>query len=193
MLVGTPPFYSRNLQTMYRAILHGELRFPASMSKPARSLLVGLLCRDASHRLGSNGDARQVQRHAFFRSLDFKRVYARGYEPSFRPQLTSSEDTTNFDTSFTNESVADSLHDPSDLERVERENHIFDDWETFRAAPSARPSIAAVEESAASVVALPAAVAVEVRADAGATQPAEPQQEQGRDGGQPQPALPTNW
>ena len=60
MLVGTPPFYSRNLQTMYRAILHGELRFPSSMGKAARSLLAGLLCRDASHRLGSNGDARQV-------------------------------------------------------------------------------------------------------------------------------------
>ena len=45
----------------------------------------------------------QVQRHAFFRSVDFKKVYARGYEPSFRPQLTSSEDTANFDTSFTDE------------------------------------------------------------------------------------------
>ena len=28
MLVGVPPFYSRNLHVMYRAILHGELRIP---------------------------------------------------------------------------------------------------------------------------------------------------------------------
>ena len=28
MLVGVPPFYSRNLHAMYRAILHGELRLP---------------------------------------------------------------------------------------------------------------------------------------------------------------------
>ena len=28
MLVGAPPFYSRNLHVMYRAILHGELRIP---------------------------------------------------------------------------------------------------------------------------------------------------------------------
>lgn len=49
MLVGTPPFYSYNLQTMYRAILHAPLRFPKSMGKAARALLVGLLCRQRAH------------------------------------------------------------------------------------------------------------------------------------------------
>ena len=28
MLLGAPPFYSRNLHTMYGAILHAELRIP---------------------------------------------------------------------------------------------------------------------------------------------------------------------
>jgi len=132
MLAGTPPFYSRNLQTMYRAILHGELRFPSSMGKPARALLSALLCRDANHRLGSNGGAKAVQKHAFFRSLDFKKVLLKGYEPSFKPQLTEAADTTNFDTSFTNEPIEDSLHDSSELAAAEANSDLFAEWATCR-------------------------------------------------------------
>jgi len=130
MLVGTPPFYSRNLQTMYRAILHGEVRFPSSMSKTVRSLLVGLLCRDASHRLGTNGGAKQIQRHPFFRSLDFKRVYQRGYEPSFVPQLRSPEDTAHFDAAFTSEPITNSSRDCSDHGIVEKSADPFEGWES---------------------------------------------------------------
>jgi len=36
MLVGVPPFYSRNLHAMYRAILHGDLRVPRFVGGAAR-------------------------------------------------------------------------------------------------------------------------------------------------------------
>ena len=77
MLVGVPPFYSRNLHAMYRAILHGELRVPKFVGSAARSLLEGLLQREVPRRLGTKGDAARVRRHRFFRGHDFARVLAR--------------------------------------------------------------------------------------------------------------------
>ena len=40
MLVGAPPFYSRNLHSMYRAILYGALKLPNALPRTARALLV---------------------------------------------------------------------------------------------------------------------------------------------------------
>ena len=57
MLVGAPPFYSRNLHSMYRAILYGELKLPNALPRTARALLEGLLRREPAQRLGSAGDA----------------------------------------------------------------------------------------------------------------------------------------
>ena len=105
MLVGVPPFYSRNLHVMYRAILHGELHIPRGIRGAARSLLERLLQRDPSKRLGTTGGADRVKRHRFFRGRDFARVLARGYAPLFPPPLKGPADTANFDPAFTEEPV----------------------------------------------------------------------------------------
>jgi serine/threonine protein kinase len=44
MLVGLPPFYSRDYNVMYRRILHEQPRFPAHLSASARALLLGVCC-----------------------------------------------------------------------------------------------------------------------------------------------------
>ena len=105
MLVGVPPFYSRDLHVMYSAILHGELRIPRSVRGAARSLLEALLRREVAKRLGTVGDAAKVRRHRFFRGRDWARVLARGYTPLFTPLLTDAADTANFDAAFTDEPV----------------------------------------------------------------------------------------
>ena len=105
MLVGVPPFYSRDLHVMYSAILHGELRIPRSVRGAARSLLEALLRREVPKRLGTVGDAAKVRRHRFFRGRDWARVLARGYTPLFTPLLTDAADTANFDAAFTDEPV----------------------------------------------------------------------------------------
>ena len=108
MLAGCPPFYSRNLHAMYRAILVGEVHWPVSIRRSARALIEGLLTRDPLRRLGASS-ARQVQRHPFFRKLDFRRVLSCGYKPSYAPTLSGASasahtsDTTNFDVQFTAE------------------------------------------------------------------------------------------
>jgi serine/threonine protein kinase len=42
MLVGLPPFYSRDFNIMYRRILHEQPRFPSHLSPAARAMLLGV-------------------------------------------------------------------------------------------------------------------------------------------------------
>lgn len=111
MLCGAPPFYSRNLNTMYRSILYSDPHWPKALGRPARSLLAALLHRDPHRRLGSKpgprGGAAELRRASFFRSLDFGRVLSKAYAPLFVPHLVGASpsvqalDTNNFDATFT--------------------------------------------------------------------------------------------
>ena len=103
MLAGAPPFYSRNLHVMYRAILSAELRFPRGWKRSTRALFRDLLEREPTQRLGADGGGAAIRRRPFFRGLDFDRVLQRGYSPAFTPPLSSDVDTTNFDSEFTRE------------------------------------------------------------------------------------------
>ena len=55
LLTGLPPFYSRNPNEIYEAVLSEQLTFPddIKMSDECKSLLKGLLCKDYKHRLGT--------------------------------------------------------------------------------------------------------------------------------------------
>lgn len=55
LLYGLPPFYSRDPNQIYEAVLSEELTFPEDVpiTNECRSLLRGLLCKDSKQRLGS--------------------------------------------------------------------------------------------------------------------------------------------
>lgn len=102
MLVGLPPFYSTDVNTMYEKILRGELNFPAYVSPDARAILALLLKRDPTQRLGGGAtDAEELKAHAWFRDIDWDRVAQRGYVPMFEPVLSGHCDTSHFDQAFT--------------------------------------------------------------------------------------------
>ena len=61
MLGGVPPFYSRSLQSLYRNILHAEVRWRPRMGRAARSLLRELLRKEPTERAGARGPS-EVQR-----------------------------------------------------------------------------------------------------------------------------------
>ena len=86
MMCGLPPFYDTNVQRMYTKILSSPLRFPSYLSEDARGVLTGLLKRPVSERLGS-GPTRfgEIQGHAFYKPLDFEKVYRKEYKPEFVP------------------------------------------------------------------------------------------------------------
>ena len=116
MLTGLPPFYSRNVNHMYEKILRQELKFPSYLPKDVQQLVGGLLVRDPLRRLGSGPtDVAELERQAFFQSLDFNRVFNKEYTPIYKPNLGSDTDTANFDPTFTREAAEDSYVDTSGL------------------------------------------------------------------------------
>ncbi|KAF1805550.1 kinase-like domain-containing protein [Mucor lusitanicus] len=120
MMTGLPPFYDENTNEMYRKILQDELRFPDDMSEDARSLLRGLLTRDPNERLGNNG-SEEIKNHAFFSSIDWRKLNQKKLQPPYKPSVDSAYDTTNFDDEFTSEAPQESLVDDSQISSTMQE------------------------------------------------------------------------
>jgi serine/threonine protein kinase len=74
MLTGLPPFYCQDRERLFEKIRRSELHYPASVSAPAKSVLVGLLTKDPTRRLGSGSeDSDKIKRHDFFKEIDFRK------------------------------------------------------------------------------------------------------------------------
>lgn len=90
--VRSPVTDSAPLETtdrMYEKILSDPLVFGPEFSPDARHLLTGLLTRDPTKRLGSNG-ADDIKRHPFFaKHLDFHKLLKKRYQPPFKPIVAS--------------------------------------------------------------------------------------------------------
>jgi serine/threonine protein kinase len=110
MTTGLPPFYSENVNLMYKKILHNELLFPPGFSERAQSLVRGLLDRNPSLRLGSGPqDAQEIKSHMYFSDVDWDKLIKKQVKPPFKPKVESETDTSNFDPVFTGSEVVDSL------------------------------------------------------------------------------------
>lgn len=110
MIVGLPPFYSRDCTEMYDRILHDKLRFPPHVSEAAKSVISELLVRDPKKRLGAGkDDAEAVMKHPFFESIDWERLYNKEYKPPYTPNVTGALDLRNFDPQFLNEPIPQSV------------------------------------------------------------------------------------
>lgn len=117
MLTGLPPFYSEDVNEMYRKILYDPLVFLPDVRPDARDLLRRLLERDASKRLGSPpGGAMEIKNHPFFtKHIDWSMLSAKKVRPPFKPGVASAFDTSNFDPEFTSEPAMDSVVDDSHM------------------------------------------------------------------------------
>ena len=124
MLTGLPPYYDEDVPKMYKKILQAPLRFPDGFDKDAKDLLIGLLSRDPSRRLGRNG-AQEIKDHPFFRQLSWRRLMMKGYIPPFKPPVSSAMDTSNFDQEFTKDQPIDSVVDEFLSESVQKQ---FGGW-----------------------------------------------------------------
>ncbi|KAJ2930558.1 hypothetical protein H1R20_g6543, partial [Candolleomyces eurysporus] len=106
---GLPPFYDENVNTMYQRILTDPLNFPPDISSEAKSVMVGLLQRDPTRRLGANG-GEEIKRHPFFaKYIDWNLLMSKKIQPPFKPSVESVLDVANFDSDFTNEEAQDSV------------------------------------------------------------------------------------
>jgi hypothetical protein len=63
------------------------LTIPEYVSADATSLLIGLLERDPSKRIGSRLGMQEAKEHPFFRGLDWTRLQAKKIVPPINPML----------------------------------------------------------------------------------------------------------
>lgn len=102
MLVGIPPFYTKNRQKLYQNIQFGELDLPSFLSDEAKDLLTKLLTKDPSKRLGSsNNDAQEVKDHPWFSNISWDDIYNKTQKPPYTPQLDGVDDVKHFCPGFT--------------------------------------------------------------------------------------------
>nr|KAF6438925.1 ribosomal protein S6 kinase B2 [Molossus molossus] len=112
MLTGSPPFTAENRKKTMDKIIKGKLALPPYLTPDARDLVKKFLKRNPSQRIGGGpGDAADVQRHPFFRHINWDDLLARRVDPPFRPCLQSEEDVSQFDTHFTRQTPVDSPDD----------------------------------------------------------------------------------
>lgn len=82
MLVGTPPYFSRDKIELFHNIKHGTLRFPKHISEEAKDLILKLLERNPRERLGSGPlGVQEIKEHPFFRDIDWDMVLRRQLRP----------------------------------------------------------------------------------------------------------------
>ncbi|KAK9410388.1 ribosomal protein S6 kinase beta-2 [Crotalus adamanteus] len=123
MLTGSPPFTAENRKKTIDKILKGKLMFPPYLTSDARDLLRKFLKRNPNQRIGGGpGDAADVQKHPFFRHINWDDLLARRIDPPFRPFLQSEDDVSQFDTRFTRQTPVDS---PDDGALSESANQAF--------------------------------------------------------------------
>lgn len=76
MLTGIPPFYNKERPVMFRNIRSAKVRFPNKAKDnfevlpAAQDLILSLLQKNPTKRLGSERGVQEVLEHEFFKGLD---------------------------------------------------------------------------------------------------------------------------
>lgn len=93
MLIGVTPFYNRNRNMLLMKIKNSKVIFPdrtryrIDYSDEIVDLIVNLLAKDKSKRLGYKGDGDEVLAHPFFADLDLKKMERKIMPAPFKPEI----------------------------------------------------------------------------------------------------------
>eukprot|EP00736_Rhodelphis_marinus_P013884 Rmarinus@m.11459 len=87
MLWGKPPFFNKNIRTMYEEIMHGRVNYPgAYFSSAAADFISKLLDRNPLTRLCWDDSSKtSVRDHVFFETIDWDVCLNKGYAPPYKP------------------------------------------------------------------------------------------------------------
>uniref|UniRef100_A0A3P8Z8A9 Ribosomal protein S6 kinase beta-2 n=1 Tax=Esox lucius TaxID=8010 RepID=A0A3P8Z8A9_ESOLU len=114
MMTGSPPFTAENRKKTIDKILKCKINLPPYLTLDARDMIKKLLKKNPSQRLGSSAsDYKDIQKHPFFRHINWDDLLNRRCEPPYKPCLQSEEDVSQFDTRFTKQPPVDSPDDSS--------------------------------------------------------------------------------
>ena len=112
LILGISPFYSKNVNEMYRKIQESPLIFPQSLHKDVQMFISELLIRDPEKRLGSRYDVVDIKIQRWFHDLDYEKLMAKEIEPVYKPAMLDvkriDDPVGMFDEQFTKEPVRES-------------------------------------------------------------------------------------
>jgi len=101
MLGSMAPFVDHDVNAVYKKILKSHIKFPNFFSKSARKLILGLLRKKQTRRLGViAGGAQKIRDHEFFSEApgwDWTALQNQTMEPPMRPVVKDEFDLRNFD------------------------------------------------------------------------------------------------
>lgn len=100
MLTGLPPFYSPDVQEMYKKIMNDRLTFPTTVDIVTQDLISLLLERDPNRRLS---EPNMIKKHKFFEGMDWESLYKKQISPPYIPPVSGNNDTSQIDPTFTEE------------------------------------------------------------------------------------------
>uniref|UniRef100_A0AAQ5ZC71 Ribosomal protein S6 kinase n=1 Tax=Amphiprion ocellaris TaxID=80972 RepID=A0AAQ5ZC71_AMPOC len=117
MMTGSPPFTAENRKKTIDKILKCKLNLPPYLTIDARDLIKKLLKKNPAQRLGSSkADCADIQKHPFFKHINWDDLLNKRVEPPYKPQLVvifSLPFLFFFDTRFTRQTPVDSPDDTS--------------------------------------------------------------------------------
>ncbi|KAK6089946.1 hypothetical protein P3W45_000992 [Vairimorpha bombi] len=91
MLIGDPPFFDRDTNSIYRQILDKDIFVPSFISYTAKDLVKKLLRKKRQERLGYWG-FEDIKRHSFFCRINWKHVEELKLIPPIAPNTFKSSD-----------------------------------------------------------------------------------------------------
>ncbi len=106
MLVGIPPFYNSNKHKMYELVQKGKIKWPTkekhgfTVNEEAQDVILKLLDKDKTKRLGREKDVEEVMSHPFFAKINVDKLVKKEIEAPFKPQVKGDTDISNFDEKY---------------------------------------------------------------------------------------------
>ena len=127
MVVGIPPFYSKNKQVMYRKILMDDPMFPNSSSREFRHLIEGCCQKKPNRRFGPA----EIRSCPWFSDINFEDLKNKRIPAPINPTVRGATCTEQFDKEFTDQVAMETPTGPSRLEGNQ------DEFENFSYNPDA--------------------------------------------------------
>lgn len=93
MLIGVTPFFNSNRKVLESKIKNGKVIFPdrqqyrVDYSDELQDVVLKLLTKDRTERLGSHGGMHEILKHPFFKGVDIRSYESYSVTPPFVPKL----------------------------------------------------------------------------------------------------------
>ena len=137
MLIGVTPFYNRNRNMLLMKIKNSKVIFPdrtryrIDYSDEIVDLIVNLLAKEKTKRLGYNGDGNEVLNHPFFADLDLKKLELKTLPPPFKPEVSKDIlDTKYFNVKGEAKDLTETYVPEASIRKIEKAKDAFKDFDS---------------------------------------------------------------